>query len=217
MSIYYLHIISDFLPIIVFLLFFNRNMLKQLWVVFIYSICSCIIDIVIRYTHLSHTAYFYSISFFTILEYSLFSIYFHFNYKSNATKKLLIIGSTTFFIIAIYNLFFDLSHRFDSLPASVESILIISYSIFYFYEQLKTPEYTFIYSTKTFWIVIAILLYLAGTFILFISTAYMTEKEQSMYWPINSFANITKNILLSVAFILKIQQKNKIFQHIYNI
>jgi hypothetical protein len=213
----FLSLNSGLLPILFFLLFFNRNNREKLWVIFLYSILSCSVDYFPSFIKTSYTTYIFIGSFFTILEYSLFSIYFYFNYKSSIIKQVLIIGSIIFWTIAGYNLFFDASHHFDSLPASTESILIICYSIFYFYEELKTPENTFVYSTKTFWIVIAILLYLAGTFILFISTAYMTRKEQNAYWPINNMANIIKNILLSVAFILRIQQKDKYIQNIYQI
>jgi hypothetical protein len=217
MSIYDLHILSDLLPIIVFILFFNRNKIQNLWVVFIYSISSSIIDFLTRLGNLSAAVYFYSISSFTVLEYSLFSIYFYFNYSSSVSKSLLKFSSLIFFAVALYNIFLDSNNRFDTLPASIESILIICYSILYFYEQLKRPEITFIYSTKTFWIIIAILLYLSGTFILFISTAYMTETEQKQYWPINSFANITKNILLSIAFMLKVQEENRSPKHLLNL
>ncbi len=219
----YLSFYSELLPIIFFLLFLGRNKKERLWIIFLYSISSFTVDFFIfylkksGYINISKTTTFFFSSFFTIAEYCFFSAYIYFNYKSKIFKKILIAGSFIFLAIAAYNLFFDTTHRFDSLTTSVESILMICYSIFYFYEELKTPENTFIYSTKTFWIIIAILLYLAGTFILFVSTAYMTAEEQSGYWPINNIANILKNILLSVAFILKVFPKNKFVQNIYNI
>jgi hypothetical protein len=214
--LYLLHLVSDFLPIIVFLIFLQRNRQKQLWVIFIYSCCSAATDVITRYGHLGETRDFYLYSIFSILEYSFFLIFFNYNFQSPLFKKILFAGTVIFFLVAAYNLFFDSTHRFDTLSASVDSILIICYSIFYFYEQLKTPEPTFIYSTKTFWVVIAILLYMAGTFIFFIATAYMTAKETYTYWPIASIANILKNLLLSVAFILKIQSKDKYIQSTYN-
>lgn len=210
--IYYVHFLSDFLPILVFLFFFKRNNQRQVWVIFLYAISSCISDSIVHYAKIDQITYFYSVSAFTVIEFTLFSAYFHSIYKANRPKNFLVFGFILFIAVATYNVFFDKKHRFDSLPTAVESILIILYSLFYFNEQLRIPETSFIYSTKTFWIVISILLYLAGTFILFVCIAYMTEKEQITYWPIASIANITKNILLSVAFMLRIQTKDKYIQ-----
>jgi hypothetical protein len=213
----FLSVHSGLLPIIFYLLFFNRNKDGKLWVIFLYSLSSYSVDLLERYLIYATPTKNYLESFFTVIEYGLFSIYFYFHFKSSILKKILIFGSVIFFGIAVYNLAFEGVRGFDTLPSSCESILIICYSIFYFYEELKTPESSFIYSTKTFWIVIAILLYLAATFILFISTAYMSGKEQYTFWSINRVANILKNIFLSIAFALKTQPKNKFIKNIYNI
>ncbi len=202
--IMFLNLISGILPIVVFCLFWNRNRQKQVWVIFFYTLISASVDnFNYFFNTISKVLYFYSLSFFTIIEYASFSIFLYLNLSSQKVKKLVLLGSIIFLSLAVFNIVFDKNHQFDSLSASTESILIICYSILYFYEQLKNPETTFIYSTKPFWIIIAILLYLAGTFILFISTAYLTEKEQSHFWPINIIANITKNIFLAIGFTLR--------------
>ncbi len=212
-----LSFISDSLPIIFFLLFFNRNKEKELWVVFIYNLISFTTDGYFYKGHPSKVTEFYLFSVFTIIEYSLFSIFFYLCYKSAAFKKLLIACSVLFLGFEIYNLLQPTTDRFDSLPASMESILIIAFSILFFYEQLKTPDSNFIYSTKKFWVVIAIFVYLAATFILFISTFYMSEKERVVYWPINLIANIIKNVFICIAFALKPEKKFKTIQNQYNI
>jgi hypothetical protein len=209
--------LSDLLPIIFFLLFKNRNIEKGLWVVFIYVFISFTIDNLFYLFSIPKNKEFYLFSIFTIIEYSLFSIFFYLYFKSVRFKQLIILGSFVFLVLAVYSLSKGINYRFDSLPASMESILIISYSILFFYEQLKSQENSFIYSTKKFWIVIAIFLYMAATFILFVSTAYMSEEERIVYWPINLIANITKNILLSIAFILKTEKNPASIQKTYNI
>jgi restriction endonuclease S subunit len=63
-------------------------------------------------------------------------------------------------------------------------------------------EVSFIYSSKTFWIIVAILIYMSATFFLFISSEYITQEERKSYWFINSISNIIKNLLLAIAFII---------------
>jgi len=213
----FLSFISDSLPIIFFLLFYNRNKEKELWVVVVYSVVSLTTDGLFYNIKASKLTEFYLFSIFTIIEYSLFSIFFYLHYKSANFKKTLITCSVIFIAFEIYNLLQVQKHQFDSLPASMESVLIIAYSILFFYEQLKTPDSNFIYSTKKFWVVIAIFLYLAATFILFISTLYMSEKERLVYWPINFIANIIKNVFICIAFALKPEKKFKTIQNQYNI
>jgi len=212
-----LSFISDSLPIVFFLLLKNRNKEKELWVVFIYAVIAFATDGSFYKLNPSKTSQFYLFSAFTILEYTLFSIFFYLSYKSANFKKLLVVCSVIFLGFEVYNLLQLSNDKFDSLPASMESILIIAYSIFFFYEQLKTPDSNFIYSTKKFWVVIAIFLYLAATFILFVSTLYMSDKERQVYWPINLIANIIKNAFLCIAFTLKPEKNFKTIQNQYNI
>jgi hypothetical protein len=118
---------------------------------------------------------------------------------------------------AFLSLFKDTAYNFDSLAASIESTLIISYCILLFYEQLTSLENTFIYSFKEFWITIAILIYLATTLFLFISSFYISEEQRLGYWVINNTANIIKNILISVAFVLNPESpKQATFQKRFN-
>jgi hypothetical protein len=110
--------------------------------------------------------------------------------------------SIGFFGFAIYNMTRGQSNNFDSLSASVECVLVILFCIFFFAEEIKNPEVSFIYSSKVFWVTTAVLLYLAATLFLFISAPYFTEEQKDSYWSINFISNILKNILLSIAFIL---------------
>ncbi len=200
----FLSSISGLLPIIFFLIFFRRNQGKVLWVIFIYALVSFSTDIGYLIIHKSQMAKFYIFSTFTIVEYSLFVLFFFLNLSFQRTKQFIVISSLAFIAFAIYSMIKTADHKFDSLPASIESVLVISLCICFLYEQLKNPENSLIiYTSKKFWITIAIFIYLAATLFLFISTAYISEEERKAYWPINYFANIIKNILLAVAFILK--------------
>ena len=203
----FLSSISGLLPIIFFLVFFKRNKEGMLLVVFFYTLTSFSVDV--SFVAVKAESYrFYATSCFTIIELTFFTIFLYLNIESAIIKKVMIFCSLAFLPFAIYSMTKITDPKFDSFPASVECILIIFYCILFFYEQLKTPEISLVYSSKRFWIIIAILLYFAATFILFVSTAYMTEEERRSYWSIALIANIIKNILLCIAFTLNSSIKN---------
>jgi hypothetical protein len=108
-----------------------------------------------------------------------------------------------FLILALYFIFNkNKSNDFDAIPASLESTLIIIFCVCFFFEQIRDMEVSFIYSSKTFWIIVAILIYMSATFFLFISAQYFTQEERKAYWFINFISNVIKNILLAIAFIM---------------
>jgi hypothetical protein len=203
-------VLSGLLPIVLFLVFLRRNKEAKLWVIFLYTILSLITDILFdALPQENKVSSFYLFSFFTITEFTIFSSFIFLQIKKKALRLFIAFSSIIFYAFAINNLLtrpassIPISENsFDSVPASVESILVILYCILLYFEQMRRPEISFIYSTKVFWVATAFLLYLAATLFLFISTASLTEKEQEAYWPINLLSNILKNILLSIAFIL---------------
>jgi len=203
-------VLSGLLPIVLFLVFLRRNKEARLWVIFLYTILSLITDILFdALPQENKVSSFYLFSFFTITEFTIFSSFIFLQIKKKALRLFIAFSSIIFYAFAINNLLtrpassIPISENsFDSVPASVESILVILYCILLYFEQMRRPEISFIYSTKVFWVATAFLLYLAATLFLFISTASLTEKEQEAYWPINLLSNILKNILLSIAFIL---------------
>ncbi len=208
MSLYKLSLFLDFLPVVLFLVFFNRNKEKYLWVIFFYAVASFSADIVNGVLR-SEISQYYIFSIFTIAEYLLFTIFFHWNTYSEKIRNYQRVCSIFFISFAIFYIIKGHQTKFDSFPAATESILIISYSLLFFYEQLKFEANTIIYSTKRFWIALAILIYLAASFIFFIATEYLSAKEQFLYWPISIIANIVKNILIIIAFCLKTNKSLK--------
>ena len=198
-----LSVLSGLLPIILFLVFLRRNKEKNLWVIFLYNVLSLITDVAFRNLPANQgNAEFYLFSFFTIIEYSIFTTFIFLQISSKTVKWFIAAISLGFYGFAIFNIAKGQSSNFDSLSASVECVLVILFCIFFFAEEIKNPEVSFIYSSKVFWVMTAVLLYLAATLFLFISAPYFTEEQKDSYWSINFISNILKNILLSIAFIL---------------
>ncbi len=193
--------LSTLLLIIFYLILSKRNNDKKYWVIFIYVILSFAADILLLRLKVYRT-YFYG--FFTLVEYTIFSYFIYLSYKRKLFKRLLIWFYPVFCVILVYSILhkYITNYNFDYLSSSLEAILIIIYSIVFFYEQLQNPEVYFFYTSKSFWIIIAILIYMSATLFLFISTSILLSDspQTKTLWFINNAANIIKNILFAIAF-----------------
>lgn len=190
--------LSTLLLIIFFLIFLKRNYDKKYWVILLYSVASLITDIFIELGF----DRFYCCSFFTWIEYGFFSYFFYLTFNTPSFKRLVAWLFPFFTVALIYCVINDYksTNNFDYLSSSFESILLIIISILFFYEQITKPEVAFLYSSKTFWIICAILIYMSATLLLFISSSLLSENMvNNPFWKINSVATIIKNILLGYA------------------
>ncbi|MEJ7740988.1 MAG: hypothetical protein WKF97_26520 [Chitinophagaceae bacterium] len=195
--------LSSLLLIILFLIFKNRNKEKKLWVIFFYILLSFLFDLsFFTIGEAFNIPEFYLYVCFTLTEYTIFSIFFYLTYQRKAFKWLVVSCYPGFLAITYYLLANSKNYSFDSLTASFEGIFIIIFSILFFYEQLTHPEVTFIYASKYFWIIVAMLIYLSATLFLFIAATYLSLNDFERLSIINGIANITKNILIAIAFII---------------
>ncbi len=97
---------------------------------------------------------------------------------------------------------------FDSFTVGVEATLIILMCIYYLVVQIKSTNNLLVYSTTNFWIAITFLIYMSGTFFLYIMAESMLNDKafQIQYIVINAIFNILKNVLFSVAMLMKSSQ-----------
>ncbi|MEP6583562.1 MAG: hypothetical protein ABJA90_04830 [Ginsengibacter sp.] len=99
---------------------------------------------------------------------------------------------------------------FDSLTSGLQTLLIIGMCIYYLFFQIKGSSNLQVYSTSNFWIIITFLIYLSGTFFLYIMAETMIDDKtyRVQYTYINSVFNILKNVLLSIAMLMQSSQAN---------
>lgn len=173
---------------------------------FVYVIISFVADQLIvafrphRYPLLGFTIY----SVFTFAEFVAFSCFIFLVYRNKYFKYILVSTSFLFIAFTLFHYFSNIGKEtFDSLPASIESILIITFCIFFFFDQVNTPEISLIYESYKFWVIIGFLLYLAPVLFLFVFESYVSKEERAFYWNINYTFNILKNIFFSIAFVMK--------------
>jgi hypothetical protein len=97
--------------------------------------------------------------------------------------------------------------RIDSIPIGIEAILILVYSFYYLFEQMKDTDTLFVYSRFTFWVILGMMLYLAGSFFIYIFASQLDPKEIAKYWSFTNIFSIIKNILFALAIFINSNSK----------
>ena len=132
--------------------------------------------------------------------------------SSTAARKALLILSVLFFLFSIYDAATSKADNFDSIPTVVECLILLGFSIYYFYEQLKMPDSLFLYNTPHFWITAGIILFFSGSFFVFIyaqSNSDSPEFKQT-FSTINTVLSLAENILFLIAFLIARNQSKAI-------
>jgi hypothetical protein len=107
------------------------------------------------------------------------------------------IGSIIFIIVSILDIYTSSFTSFDSLPSGIESILVLSYCLFFVYEKMTSTDFSF---NGTIWITIGFILFFSGTFFLFI-LSQNNFKDSSFiltYGYIVAIFNIIKNLFITI-------------------
>lgn len=192
-----------------FFLFSKRNKERTLWVIFFYVLYCNLNELVTYYlfrNHINIDIDFILLALFTVIEFTFFCIYYYYALQTRFIRKALPIIFGMFLIFAFIDFFLiNRMNNFDSFTTGIESIIIILLCIYYLAVQIKGNNSLFVYSTSNFWIIITFLIYLSGTFFLYILTENMMKSQsfRHQYVVINSVFNILKNILLSIAMLMK--------------
>ncbi len=193
---------SGILPILVFLIFIFKMKKDEVWVIFFYCVYSFSNDSLIIYRSSHSLKFSVFLYVFTLLEYLFFSFVLYFFIRNTLFKKIIILISIAFTIFCLYNILFTRFSKFDSYQASIESILIIIYCIFFLFEEMNNPQIPIIYSSFKFWFIIGTLMYLSATFFLYTYATYLPDNLRQQYWILNTFGNILKNLFFTMSFIM---------------
>lgn len=188
-----------------YLLFQRNNKIKELRVILFYILYSIINEAYGYYLHKVKDDANSSILFdvYTIVEFCFFAYFFYLITNNKKIRVLILPAAIILTVFAVVDHFFLPN---SSATTGLQSILIIAMCIYYFFDQLKQPS-LFLTYTINFWVIISFLIYLSGTFFLYIMYDNTTHDKQFArhYAVINSSFNILKNILLSVAMLMKPQ------------
>ncbi len=143
---------------------------------------------------------------FTIIEGLFLFYYFLIISREKFNRNITLLFSSIFLATwLIQNIVLGKFLRLDNLSVGVESLLLIILAILFFFQIVRKSDDLLIYTRPNFWIVTAFLIYASGTFFLYISWNALSQMKSAnaIYTLINAIFLILKNVLLTVAFLLK--------------
>jgi hypothetical protein len=134
------------------------------------------------------------------------------NIRSRKFKRVIVILSIAFVLFQIIYFFIGEPKGLDTIPIGIQTILILIFSFYFFYEQLK-ESVTPIYDHFFFWITIGLIIYLAGSFFMYILAEDLNKinrKQLLEYWFITYVVDIIKNFFFFISALVFLKQSKSV-------
>lgn len=137
-----------------------------------------------------------SIVFFSIIYYRAF-------YSAALRKAVLFMGPAALLVIVANALLIQGIWLYPSLSNTVQGIMLISFSLLYFYQIFTRQEYIHIEKQALFWINSGVLIYFSVNIFLFMLFNLVIAQQRQELYAIHSVTNIFSNILYAIGLLCK--------------
>jgi hypothetical protein len=134
------------------------------------------------------------------------AIYYNAFFKPVLKKVIVIVAGVAFFIVIFNIIFIEGIWEYPSLSNTVLSVLLICFSLAYFYQLLNRQEFIHIEKQGLFWINSGVLFYFSINIFLFMLFKRIINAHQEDYYMIHNITNIIANLLFSVGLLCKPQK-----------
>lgn len=140
---------------------------------------------------------------YALVEFGLIACVYKFEFQSLGNDRWLTWISTFALLFFVINLFWGqgLFHN-NTLSKIIESILLIFFAIFCFYENFRQPKATRLKTSLMFWFNSGVLFYFSGSVVIFIFSNYILAYSQALgmqIWLMHSFFMLTFYSSISIA------------------
>ncbi|MFI5138739.1 MAG: hypothetical protein ACHQIM_13005 [Sphingobacteriales bacterium] len=134
------------------------------------------------------------------------AIYYHAFFRPVIKKTIIVMAALALLVVIFNMVFMGGIWDYPSLSNTVLSLLLICFSLAYFFQLLNRQEFIHIEKQGLFWINAGILFYFSITIFLFMLFKRMIIAHQEGYYMINNITNIIANVLYSVGLLCKPQK-----------
>ena len=139
---------------------------------------------------------------FVIVEFAILSIAYYWAIHNLLAQRIVVFGIICF---TCFSLYYTISvssiYKFNSIPRTVESIYFIGLTFYFFLWIVQNSSAKSITMEPMFWINSGVLIYFAGSVILYLLTDVVSQMNQEvqsrMYSVIHSLSNIAFNLALA--------------------
>ncbi|HAL82079.1 MAG TPA: hypothetical protein DCO83_07470 [Mucilaginibacter sp.] len=199
--------VSGVLPVIA-ALYNYRHLDKALKIAAGYFVLSVLSDLVLEVSkRMGMVNNLPVIHIYIALSILFFAAIYYYAFFKPAAKKATIVMAVLALLVVIFNMIFmEGIWDYPSLSNTVLSLLLICFSLAYFYQLLNRQEFIHIEKQGLFWINAGVLFYFSITIFLFMLFKRMIIAHQEGYYIINNITNIIANVLYSVGLLCKPQK-----------
>jgi hypothetical protein len=202
--IFYLSVVSGFIPFILIATKINRQPIEYKWlaVVLLFSfLCDAATEILyalfkINVNIISTT--------FIIVNPLLLSIFFYHCLNWKAARTPLFIVNALFLLFSAFNLLYMQKGNINSYSAVLEKLLIMGFSITYFYKLLREMPAQKIYSIGLFWIISGMFIVHSAKLVLFSFAYYLVIFKDNLYilFNVHNSLSVVCNIIILVGVLI---------------
>jgi hypothetical protein len=148
-----------------------------------------------------------AIHIYIALSVAVLGAMYYYAFFNEAFKKIILIGAGLVFLFDMANMvFIETIWDYPSLANTILSIMVICFSLLYFYQLLARPEFVHIEKMPLFWINAGMIFYFSINIFLFMLFKRMLSEHQEGFYMINNITNIIANILFTVGLLCKPQK-----------
>jgi hypothetical protein len=146
--------------------------------------------------------------FYTLIELSFFCSFFWIQIKKRVFRKIIL---ALFFLFIIFQLIYlgFTEQEYDSVSIGIETIIVFIFIFLFFYDYFINVYNEYIYNHYCFWLAIGTMIYLSGSFFLYILANHIPKDQIHDFWYLSYIAETIKNILFCIAVIVYARQKSK--------
>jgi hypothetical protein len=147
-------------------------------------------------------------NYFTAFEFIFYLFFFWSVFTGSRMKKIILAVIIFYILCAVLNINFIQKGVFHSYTYNLGSMLIVIFSITYFYFLFRFPEKNSLTKNPFFWIGIALLFYYTCTFFIYGLQNFITitiKNYNTILTRIEDFLNIVLYTLFSIGFLCKIK------------
>jgi hypothetical protein len=176
-------------PLVLSLIHYKKNTkaFKVLSLQLIFAFVSTMVAMILSNKHINNLPL---LHIYTMVEFAFIAVYFYLVHDGFMRKGMLITLICLFVALGILNAsLYTGWYRFNTLPRSVESFIVIALCISSYYRMLTQLKANRIYKDPVFWINTGFLIYFSGALFLFMMSNYilpLNHRLNILVWTIHA-------------------------------
>ena len=143
----------------------------------------------------------YGASVYNMVVFPLITAIYYYS-VGNRHKNLFVFVSAAVVLFTIVNVLFIQKSSINSYTLIIQSIIIICYSLYYFYWLIRELPTSQLHLLPMFWINSAYILFFSGNLFLFVFTSYLVNvlnNDLLVYWSLHNVLGIIEGLMIIVA------------------